>query len=77
MKDKRLLFVITEDWALVSHRLHLAEAAVKAGYDVGVLTSLSRFEGQLTECGLKVLIEPNRGSLNPIREFISYLNFFV
>ena len=29
MRDKRLLFVITEDWALVSHRLHLAEAAVR------------------------------------------------
>ena len=37
----KLLFVITEDWYFVSHRLPLAVAAQKAGLDVAVATSVS------------------------------------
>ena len=34
----KLLFVVTEDWYFVSHRLPLAVAAQKAGFDVAVAT---------------------------------------
>ena len=43
MTKKRVLFVITEDWALVSHRLHLAEAAIKLGYEVAVVTRVTKY----------------------------------
>lgn len=36
MSGKRLLFVVTEDWYFLSHRLGLARAARDAGYDVAV-----------------------------------------
>ena len=35
---RRLLFVVTEDWYFVSHRLGLARAAAAAGYEVAVAT---------------------------------------
>ena len=34
----KILFVITEDWALISHRLHLVKAAIHEGHEVAVAT---------------------------------------
>ena len=42
MTNKRVLFVITEDWALISHRLHLVEAAINAGYEVAIATKMNK-----------------------------------
>lgn len=36
MSGRRLLFVVTEDWYFLSHRLGLARAAREAGYEVAV-----------------------------------------
>jgi glycosyltransferase involved in cell wall biosynthesis len=38
---KRLLFVVTEDWYFVSHRMPIARAARDAGYDILVATRTS------------------------------------
>ncbi len=35
----KLLYLVAEDWAFVSHRLGLALAAMEAGYDVVVATA--------------------------------------
>lgn len=37
----RLLFLVTEDWYFVSHRLPMARAAKKAGFDVHVATQVT------------------------------------
>ena len=37
----KLLFVVTEDWYFVSHRLPLAVAALGAGMDVSIATNVS------------------------------------
>ena len=37
----RLLFVVTEDWYFVSHRLDLARAARDAGFEVGLATRIA------------------------------------
>jgi hypothetical protein len=42
MSNKKLLFVITEDWFFVSHFLERAEAAVKDGFEVAVATRVSK-----------------------------------
>ena len=69
MTKKRVLFVITEDWALISHRLHLAEAAIKLGYEVAVITRVTKYRDMLEVSGLKVFHwHLERRSLNPIRE---------
>ena len=69
MTKKRVLFVITEDWALISHRLHLAKAAIKLGYEVGVVTRVTKYRDMLEALGLKVFHwRLERRSLNPINE---------
>lgn len=66
---KRLLFIISEDWAFISHRLHLADAAIKAGYEVGLLTRVTRHRNMLEARGIKLFhLDLNRGSLNVITE---------
>ncbi len=37
----RLIYLVTEDWYFLSHRLPMAKAAQQAGYDVHVLTNLT------------------------------------
>jgi glycosyltransferase involved in cell wall biosynthesis len=71
---KRVLFVITEDWALISHRLHLIESAIAAGYEVGLVTKINRYRGSLESRGIKIFQwKLNRGSLNPIQQIITLL----
>ncbi len=66
----KLLFVVTEDWYFVSHRLQLAIAARQAGYDVAVATRVDRHARHITEAGLTLYpVAFNRGGLNPWEEF--------
>ena len=37
---RRILYVVTEDWYFLSHRLPMARAAKRAGYEVHVATRL-------------------------------------
>ena len=77
MTKKRVLFVITEDWALVSHRLHLAEAAIKLGYEVAVVARVTKYRDMLEASGLKVFHwRLERQSLNPICEIISIFHLW-
>ena len=66
---KRLLFIVSEDWYFVSHRLHLGEAARKQGYQVGVLTRISKHRSRIESAGLRVFDwNLNRRSRNPLAE---------
>lgn len=66
---KRILFVISEDWAFISHRLHLADAAIKAGYEVGLLTRVTRHRDMLEARGIRLFHwDLKRGSLNIFSE---------
>jgi glycosyltransferase involved in cell wall biosynthesis len=67
---RRLLFLVSEDWYFVSHRLHLARAAQAAGFEVAVATRVGSFESLLEAAGLKVFpLSLRRASRNPLREF--------
>jgi glycosyltransferase involved in cell wall biosynthesis len=65
-----VLFVVTEDWYFHSHRLPLAEAALAAGYAVGVATRVDAHRAAIEACGCEVipLRRLRRRSLNPLRE---------
>jgi glycosyltransferase involved in cell wall biosynthesis len=66
---KRVLFVVSEDWYFVSHRLHLAVAAARAGFHVGVLTRVSRHRAQIEAAGMELIDWPlHRRSRNPVLE---------
>ncbi len=59
----RLLYLVSEDWYFCSHRLPVALAAKKAGYDVHVATRLSIHEERLNDLGFTVhSIGMNRSS---------------
>ncbi len=77
MIKKRVLFVVTEDWALVSHRLHLADAALKIGYEVGVATRITSHRSMLEKSGMSVFDwRLERGSLNPFSGVISVFHLW-
>ena len=62
----RLLYVVTEDWAFLSHRLPMARAAREAGFEVHVATRVSE-EAPAIEAEHFILhpIPFARGSLSP------------
>lgn len=66
----KLLFVVSEDWYFVSHRLPLAIAAQEAGYDVVIATRVSKHGAHLEKLGFRVvpLRELKRSSANPWKE---------
>jgi len=62
----RLLYVVTEDWAFLSHRLPMARAARDAGFEVHVATRVDR--GAAAIADEKFILHPipfARGSLSP------------
>ena len=63
----RLLFVITEDWYFVSHRLDLARAARDAGFEVGIATRVASCSEQIRNAGIDLfpLRYMRRSSRNP------------
>ena len=54
MKPLKILFVVTEDWYFCSHRLPLAVAAVRAGYEVAVATRITDRRTAIEEAGIRV-----------------------
>ncbi|MFK5854539.1 MAG: glycosyltransferase family 4 protein [Bacteroidota bacterium] len=66
---KKLLFFVTEDWYFYSHRLPLAIAAKKSGYDVSVVTRIQSHGDKITDAGIKVLpLKLSRRGINPLNE---------
>jgi len=54
---KKICYLVSEDWYFLSHRLQLAKAAQRDGYDVYVITRINKG---------KKLIESERIQLIPI-----------
>jgi glycosyltransferase involved in cell wall biosynthesis len=67
---KKLLFLVTEDWYFVSHRLSLAVAARAAGFEVVVATRVREKAAAITAAGIRVIpFEMDRKGTNPLLEF--------
>lgn len=66
----RLLYVVTEDWAFLSHRLPMARAARDAGFEVHVATRVQ--DGAAAIAAEKFILHPipfARGSVSPLATF--------
>lgn len=64
----RLLYVVTEDWYFLSHRLPMARAAVAVGFDVHVATNVAQDGRDIEREGF--ILHPirfGRGRLSPFR----------
>ncbi len=67
---KKLLFIVSEDWYFVSHRLHLATAAINDGYEVLLLSRISKHQELINSLGIETIDWPlERSSRNPLLEF--------
>lgn len=65
---QKILYLVSEDWYFVSHRLPMARAARNAGYEVHVATRVGRCAGQIESEGFRLHpIQWRRGNMNPFR----------
>ena len=68
----KLLLLITEDWYFWSHRLPIAIAAQKKGYEVVVATRFQEHWDLIEPYGFKLLpIKLRRKSRNPLQELLA------
>lgn len=61
-----LTYVVTEDWYFLSHRLPMARAAHRAGYEVHVVTHVNKDAAAIEAEGFRLhSVVWRRGSVNP------------
>jgi glycosyltransferase involved in cell wall biosynthesis len=66
MASTRLVYLVTEDWYFMSHRLPMARAARDAGYEVHVIARVDRHGGAIEAEGFKLHpVDWRRGSARP------------
>ena len=64
---KRILFIISEEWYFMSHRLNLATEALENGYKVGLLCNPGKNTDLIKEKGVEVFnFSLSRTSLSPL-----------
>ena len=65
-----LVYLVTQDWYFMSHRVPMARAAQRAGYDVHVITHVDKDRAAIEALGFHVHpVEWRRGSINPFAFF--------
>jgi glycosyltransferase involved in cell wall biosynthesis len=65
---RKILYLVSEDWYFISHRLPMARAARRAGYEVHVATRVEQCGDKITREGFTLHpIHWRRGSLSPFR----------
>lgn len=69
LMNKKILFFVTEDWFFCSHFMDRAVAAIKAGYEVGVVTRIRNHGEMIKNNGIALhSLDMNRGGVNPFVE---------
>lgn len=75
--DRRLLFVLNDPAFFVSHRLPLAVAARKAGFEVHVATMAGAAVADIVKGGFTHHVLPlSRSGKNPCREVLSFFSIY-
>jgi glycosyltransferase involved in cell wall biosynthesis len=65
----KIFYLVTEDWYFCSHRLPLARAALAAGYDVGLITQVTRHGELIKAAGIRLFPIPfARSGRRPLRD---------
>jgi glycosyltransferase involved in cell wall biosynthesis len=74
---KKLLFVVNVDWFFLSHRLPIALAAQKLGFEIHIVTSLTTKLPELIQHGFTVHpLKLNRSSADPIAELLAVFSIW-
>lgn len=74
-EKSRLLFFIGEDSTFYTHRINLAKAALKEGYQVAIATRCNKYQSIIENAGIQVfpLKKFQRSSINPWGQIQSLL----
>jgi glycosyltransferase involved in cell wall biosynthesis len=65
---QKILYLVSEDWYFISHRLPMARAAKAAGYEIHVATRVDKHAQQISGEGFILHpVEWRRGSMNVFR----------
>ena len=56
MKKKSILFLVTEDWYFISHRIKIGKIFTKKGYDVNVCCKNTGKFKDIKDQGIRCLI---------------------
>jgi glycosyltransferase involved in cell wall biosynthesis len=65
-----LVYLVTQDWYFMSHRVPMARAAQHAGYDVHIITHVDQDRAAIEALGFRLHpVEWRRGSVNPLAFF--------
>ena len=76
-KKTKLLYFVNTDWFFISHRLPIALAALKKGYEVHIVVNEATKINELKKYGILVhFLKLNRKNWNPI-EFLNCLLKFI
>ena len=53
--SKIVIFIISEDWYFVSHRLGLAKLAIQSGYNVCLLSHYTNHRELINDAGIETI----------------------
>ena len=74
MTGELLVFLVSEDWYFLSHRLRLAEAAIARGYRVVLLTRVNCDAQTIRRAGIEIVpFDQSRSGMNPLAELRTLL----
>ena len=74
----KLLYFVNVDWFFISHRLDIALKALDKGYEVHIVTTLTKHKKELEDYGFKVhSVNISRGSGNIFSSIKVFLKFFL
>jgi glycosyltransferase involved in cell wall biosynthesis len=72
--NTKILYLVSEDQAFCTHRLDLAKAAKKSGYEVVVVTKVTQYEDEIISNGFKLInLNLSRSASRPLRDFFTLL----
>ena len=73
----KILFVVSEDWYFLSHRISLARSLLNDGNDIYLLCSKGLDSYKIESAGIKVIPwNFRRDSRNPLQEILSILDLY-
>jgi len=71
-KNRKILYLVTEDWYFLSHRLPMARAARDQGFEVVVATRVDQGREAIENEGFRVIpLSMDRKGKNPLAELVS------
>jgi len=74
LRRRKILFLITEDWYFWSHRLSIARAALREGFEVVVATRVTGHARKIRDEGFRLIpLRLNRASCSPWQEVLTIL----